>query len=497
MAIKLTAPARKAASLLTEAFQSGDPEQITNGFVEFQDAIANSVREEYEQAIKSNDRNILAQRGFRQLTTEEHDYYQAVIDAMGSANPKQAFATIAEGENNVPGKMMPETIFDEIFRNLTERHGLLSLVHTTNTGFITTWLRNKHTRQLAKWGEVETDITQEIKSAFEVVQVTQGKLSCYILVHRDMLALGPTWLDGYMRTVLLEAMACGLEAGIATGKGVKGEPIGFDRDIHEGVTVSTVDGYPRKVKIPVTSFEPAVYGPIVALLAKDEKGHVKKDVNGLTLVCNITDYLSKVMPATTALSTDARYVHDLFPVTTSVETSEVIQEGEALLCLPDEYDLLIGGTRGIEYSDEYKFLEDQRCAKVVSYAFGKAYDNNSALLLDISKLKPGYVNVAVRNTVSTVGTEPDLGLETLAIGSLALAPEFDPDTTVYTATTTSATNTVTATANDGDATVEIEVDGTAVSSGSSATWAAGTNVVSVTVGHGAASKTYVVLVTKE
>jgi len=405
MSINLNGPARKSASLLAQAFKADDEAQIADAFAEFQSAIADSVKQEYEDAVKSNDRAILAQRGFRQLTTEETAYYQAIIDALGSENPKQAFATIAEGDNQVPGKMMPETIFDEIFRNLTERHGLLGLVNATSTGFITTWLRNKHTRQLAQWGEVETDITKEIKSAFEVVQVTQGKLSCFMLIHRDMLALGPTWLDGYMRTVLLEAMACGLEAGIATGKGVGGEPVGLDRDIHDGVSVSTVDGYPRKTAVAVTSFEPAEYGPVVAHLAKDEKGHVKDSIGSLTLVCNLVDYLTKVMPATTVLNTEGRYVNDLFPVPTRVVTSEVIEEGEALLCLPEEYDLLIGGTRGIEYSDEYKFLEDQRCAKVVTYAFGKAYDDNSALLLDISGLEPGYVNVKVKGTVKTKASE--------------------------------------------------------------------------------------------
>ena len=405
MSINLNGPARKSASLLAQAFKADDEAQIADAFAEFQSAIADSVKQEYEDAVKSNDRTILAQRGFRQLTTEETAYYQAIIDALGSENPKQAFATIAEGDNQVPGKMMPETIFDEIFRNLTERHGLLGLVNATSTGFITTWLRNKHTRQLAQWGEVETDITKEIKSAFEVVQVTQGKLSCFMLIHRDMLALGPTWLDGYMRTVLLEAMACGLEAGIATGKGVGGEPVGLDRDIHDGVSVSTVDGYPRKTAVAVTSFEPAEYGAIVARLAKDERGHVKDGIGSLTLVCNLVDYLTKVMPATTVLNTEGRYVNDLFPVPTRVVTSEVIDEGEALLCLPEEYDLLIGGTRGIEYSDEYKFLEDQRCAKVVTYAFGKAYDDNSALLLDISGLEPGYVNVKVKGTVKTKASE--------------------------------------------------------------------------------------------
>lgn len=402
MAINLNGPAHKAASNLAVAFAGDDTAAVEQGFVELQTAIYESVLQEYKEAIASNDRAILAQRGFRQLTTEETDYYQTILDALKSRNPKQAFADITgDDDNTIPEKMMPETIFNEILKNITEAHQLLALIRPKNVGYITTWLRNKHTRQLAKWGEIETDITGEITSAFETVSVRQGRLTCFMLIHRDTLALGPTFLDGYIRTVLAEAMACGMEAGICTGKGAEGEPIGLDRDIHEGVSHDDINGYPRKTAIAVTGFEPAEYGPIVARLAKDEKGHVKQSVGGLTLVCNLVDYLTKVMPATTVLNVEGRYVNDLFPVPTRVVTAEVINEGEALLILPEEYDLLLAGNRGIEFSDEVKFFEDKRAAKMVTYAFGKAYDNNSALLLDITGLEPGYVNVKVKGTVKT------------------------------------------------------------------------------------------------
>jgi len=499
MPINLNGPARLAASNLAQAFMGEDTAAVEQGFIELQTAIHDSVKQEYEDAIASNDRVILAQRGFRQLTTEETEYYQMIIDALASPNPKQAFADITKNDDNtIPDKMLPETIFNEILKNLTERHPLLEIIRPKNVGYITTWLRNKHTRQLARWGEIETDIAKEIKSAFEVVNVRQGRLTCFMLIHRDTLALGPTFLDGYIRTVLSEAMACGMEAGVCTGKGIGGEPIGLDRDIHDGVTVSTTDGYPRKDAIKVTGFAPKEYGPLVAKLAKDEKGHVKQSVAGLTLVCNLVDYLTKVMPATTLLNAEGRYVNDLFPVPTRVVTAEVIEEGEALLILPDEYDLLVAGNRGIEYSDEYKFLEDQRCAKVVTYAFGKAYDNTSALLLDISELDPAYITVAVHNVETIDDGEGDTvnpKLAALAIGSLTLSPAFDADVTEYTATTTNATNTITATADEG-VTVTITVGETTVESGSSATWAAGENVVTIVASDGTNSTTYKVTVTK-
>ena len=47
----------------------------------------------------------------------------------------------------------------------------------------------------------------------------------------------------------------------------------------------------------------------------------------------------------------------------------------------------------LEYSDEFKFLADQRVFKIKLHGMGKAYDNTVAILLDISKLKAAYIQV--------------------------------------------------------------------------------------------------------
>lgn len=91
----------------------------------------------------------------------------------------------------------------------------------------------------------------------------------------------------------------------------------------------------------------------------------------------------------------------------------------------------------------------------------------------------------------------DATLSALSIGSLSLTPTFDPATTSYATTTSNATNTITATANDGNAEVVIEVGETEIESGSSATWTAGENIVTITVTNGLVSKVYTVTVTKE
>ena len=180
----------------------------------------------------------------------------------------------------------------------------------------------------------------------------------------------------------------------------------MDRDIHDGVSFSTSTGYPRKTAVEVGSFTPAEYGSLVAKMAKTETG-VGRVFDKVLLICNMTDYLTKIMPATTALATSGvGYVHDLFPFPTETAVSNELEDGEAILCLPENYMLLAGGEKNktIEFSDEYKFLEDQRYFKIKQFAAGRCVDNTCSVLLDISELDPAYITVNVANTVNTTVT---------------------------------------------------------------------------------------------
>ena len=193
----------------------------------------------------------------------------------------------------------------------------------------------------------------------------------------------------------------GLEVGIVAGTGVN-EPVGLIKDIHEGVSFSSTTGYPNKTKVTVKDFTPASYGALVAQMATTESGR-KRKFKEVGLICNQVDYLTKVMPATTVLNGNGEYSNNLFPVPTTVFVSNALADGEAVLFLKDEYFLGMGGNKNgvIEYSDEYKFLEDQRVFKIKQYGAGRAFDNTSALYLDISKLEPTYITVRNKEEVVT------------------------------------------------------------------------------------------------
>lgn len=372
---------KDAAIAMQKAMESGDEKQIQEAWEGFMNATAQMVMQDYEES-KGND-EILMQRGYRVLTKEEKEYYNKLIE-IGKMSPQQAIT--------VPTPIMPDTVIEDIYKNLVEEHPILSKITFTNVKFMTHWILNDHSADTAVWGEITDEITKEISSSFREVQITQCKLSAYSIIPLGLLDLGPTFLDGYIRAILKDSLAGGLAKGITTGDGNKC-PIGLDRDIHEGVSVSG-GVYPRKTKEKITSFMPKQYGAVLAKMAKTEKGR-KRKFSSVTLACNMTDYLTKVMPATTVLSNNGGFVRDLFPFPTDVVVENTLADGEAILFLPEEYFLGIGqGKEGtITYSDDFKFLEDKRVYKIKMYAMGRAFDNTCAVLLDISGLDPAYITV--------------------------------------------------------------------------------------------------------
>lgn len=391
MALIKFANEKEVTKALAAAMQSGDEAKIQEAWEGFHKSVAEQVMNDCEEIMASNDSVILAQRGYRQLTNKETKWYNKMINAMKSANPKQAFIDLIGTENEED--FMPTTIIEDVYKDLVAEHELLNVINFQYVGHITKWLLNDHATQKAVWGTITDEIVKEITSAFKTIKLDQSKLSAFACVELGMLDLGPTFLDGYIRTVLAEALLEGLEEGIVAGTGVN-QPVGLIKDIHKGVSVSEETGYPDKAKVAVTEFTPKAYGALVAQLALTETGK-KRKFGEVVLLVNQNDYLTKVMPATTVLNANGVYVNNLFPFPTKVIVSNVLADGAAVMFLKDEYFMGMGGSKNgvIEYSDEYKFLEDMRYFKIKQYGAGRAFDNTSALYLDISGLKEAYITV--------------------------------------------------------------------------------------------------------
>ena len=169
-----------------------------------------------------------------------------------------------------------------------------------------------------------------------------------------------------------------------------------------------------------------------------------------------------------------------------------------------KYFAAIGFARDgrIEYSDHYRFLEDERVYLIKGYANGFPMDNNAFFVLDITGIRPAVWKV--EQVTAPAASDVD-DLADLRIGGLTLSPAFSAGTlTGYTASTTNASNTVTAIPADANATIEITNQGpsddsaTSIVNGRAVTWKTGANTltVKVTAENGTATQSYVVTVTK-
>lgn len=468
-----------------DAMGSNDPDAYMKTLDDLFEYHGKMLSKEYQELQSEMDDRIRASRGERVQTPTEKAYFQKLAEVMKAKDPKEIMTNI--------DLVMPETLFTRIFDDLRTRHPLLSKIQFQNTNGVIKFLMNNNGYQRAAWGKLCADIIQELTSGFKEVDSQLFKLSAFIPMCKAMLDLGPEWLDRYIREILYEALANGLEYGIVNGTG-KEEPIGMIRQVGENVTV-TGGVYPEKAQISITNFSMATMGNLASILAAAPNGQAR-DVNDLILVVNPQDYFQLVAPAYMMMTPQGTYVSTM-PYDVQIIKSAALPRGKAVFGIARLYWAFVGMTKDgrIEYSDEYHFLEDERVYLIKTYANGMPADNNAFMVLNISGLKPATYKVTVENSAEP---STDATLSDLKIGSLTLSPAFSADTISYTVSTTNATNTINAIPSAAGASIHVMVNDEEINNGTAATWASGSNTVKidVTAEDGKATKTYTVTVTK-
>lgn len=376
-----------------KAMTEGNEEEFSQAFTEYTDMLQEAVMAEAKGMIQAADNTILAGRGVRALTSEETKYYQKVIDAMKSTNPKQALADF--------DVVLPVTVINSVFEDITEEHPLLDAINFVPTGaLVEILISTQDGRHLATWDQLCAEIVKELVAGFDKIDLTLKKLSAFIPVCKAMLDLGPEWLDRYVRTILSEAIANGLEKAIIDGSGLN-EPTGMRRDPNS--PLDPVNGYAVIQAVQFDELAPETYGALIADLTVSPNG-LNRKITEVLLIVNPIDYFTKIMPATAVRKLDGTYIYDIFPFPTRVVQSAYVPQDEAVLGLGKRYFMGLGTSKGgrIEYSDEYRFLEDERVYLTKLYGNGKPLDSNSFKRLDITGLKP------LIPTVKTIDVTPEV-----------------------------------------------------------------------------------------
>ena len=381
----------KLNQMMIDAMHEQNADKYTEAFNGICELIKKDVLEKAQELAGVHDQQVLASRGVRQLTSKEKKYYEKLIDAFKSENPKQALTN--------PEIVMPETVLDAVFDDLQTEHPLLSHISFTNTRGAIKFLFSKNDFQKAVWGKLCAEITEEIEASFSEIDMTLMKLSAFIPVCEAMLDLGPVWLDSYVRQILYEALANGLEDGIINNLNTTTGPVGMIADMTTGSGGVGAATFTAKTATPITDLQPATLGAQLAKLAVDAAGKARA-IRDVILIVNPTDYFTKVFPATTVMNGAGVYVNNVLPYPMTIIQSAAVATGKAVLGLGYKYFMGIGmDSRAgrIEYSDEFKWLDDERVYKIKLYANGMPMDNNAFQYLDISGLKPAAVRVTIEN----------------------------------------------------------------------------------------------------
>ena len=375
---------------ISNAVSANDAEGIKGSLAAWQDFLVDEFESAKNEFAATADRNVLAARGVRQLTSEENAFFNEFIS--------NAKASATDGIITNITKALPETVITQALEDIKQAHPLLSAIDFTNTNAAIKWVLNDKGTQSATWNELNTPIVTGLEGAIDVIDMVFAKLTAYMLVTNDMLDLGPAFVESYVRATIAEALANGLEAAIVDGDGLK-KPVGMTRDFTKSLNPST--GYPRKTAVPVTDFGVDTFAGILNTLSTTRLNN-KRDVASVILVVNPADYFTRVMSATTILTPSGEYKNNVFPFPTQVIRSTAVPAGHAVMGIAKNYFMGLGTSKGgkLEYSDDYKFLEDLRTYKIKLYGNGRAVDINSFVYLDISAVAP------VLPTVATIDKTP-------------------------------------------------------------------------------------------
>lgn len=390
---------------VNEAREAGDMDAYNEAQAEYTRAIASMTAEEkLNEALMAADDNIRIARGERVLTSEEKGFYAALVDAVKSNNFRNAIT-----ETNV---IMPETIIESIFDDLTDEHPIFAHLDVKVVNQKVKMIYAKSGTGLeAQWGAVDESITKEVSGSFEEVDAYQNKITAFLPLPLYLMDLGYPYIDRFVRTLLSEAMLNGFEKAVVTNN-VSGAPIGMVVDTSKaGTTASGVTTYVKQTATAITELTAEGLKNVMKKLGKTRNGH-SRPINGLFMVINPNDYYTLIKPAINVRTANGGYV-DILPYNITFVRSIYMEEGKAILGLDKQYILAIGTayTGKIEYSDEFKFLEDKRTYKIKAYGHGQPKDANSFVYLNIANLKPapflvettvnGLVETTVNGTVST------------------------------------------------------------------------------------------------
>lgn len=329
-----------------------------------------------EQSAKAQaDESYRKSLGLHTLSKEETEFYELVTKDI-----KQA----------ITGKqidILPTSIVDRTLADIKSKSDLLSLVKMAPAG-VTKWLSGSHTGT-AVWGALTDAIKGEITAAIDSLNLEQCKLTVYMVIPKSIRELALPFVDKYLIAVLAEAMQDGLEVGYLTGNGKTG-PIGITNQIAKFKADGTASA--KDILSTVTKFSPKGLANVRKILTNNGK----RVVSELHLICNPLDEAEYVDPALFGEALVGGYrIVSFMPIIKHPTPN--CPHGKGIFTIKDAYTMGCTGVSFNEY-DQTKAMDDADLVIGKSYANGRADDDNTAVVFDITKLEEYVLPVTQATT---------------------------------------------------------------------------------------------------
>ncbi|GAB6931596.1 phage major capsid protein [Paenibacillus sp. JCM 10914] len=359
----------KKAAYMNLIKEGADAEKQAVAWNEMQESLVGDLTEKITTQVRNDnvDSQILSSRGQNVLTSEERKFFNAVVDFGGF------------DEDSI----LPVTTQERVFEDLVAAHPLLDAIGLQDLGAVTRFIYSDPTKTFA-WGNLFGEIKGQVGAAFREEQIGQLKLTAFAVIPKDMLELGPVWVERYVRTLLVESYSVGLEYGLVNGRGPsQSEPIGLIKDVaaNGAITDKTSSG--------TLTFAPSQFGEVVAgelhdvikALSTDAAGKSRKVLNKVVMVVNPVDAIS-VQFRNTIQTENGQWVTAL-PYNIKVVESEEIPAGQALFFVQGQYLAALAGGYKANKFDQTLAIEDAMLYTIKQFANGKPKDNKTALLYDL------------------------------------------------------------------------------------------------------------------
>lgn len=357
----------------TNAVKDGaDAEKQAEFYATMQNAMVNDMMDVVKQdGIKAaeqkfNELNSYANKG---LSAEEIKFFNAVSTEVGYKEET----------------LLPQTTIDKIFEDMVKERPLLAEIGVQTTGLRMRILKADPSGQ-AVWGKIFGEIKGQLDAAFTEEDITQSKLTAFVVIPNDLLEYGPVWVERFVRNQITEAFAVALEAAYVSGDG-NDKPVGLNRQVQADVSISA-GVYPEKaVETDVLTFEDSKktiseLGKVISALSVKENGKSASIDGKVVLLVNPTD-VTAIKAQNTIQTLNGVFVTAL-PYNIRIVESEFAKAKQVIAFVNDRYDAYVGGGINVKAFDQTLALEDCMLYTAKQFAYGKAEDDNTAKVFTLT-----------------------------------------------------------------------------------------------------------------